>query len=158
MKWRRKSGVGFGPRLGGGNDQTLNTVSLYGAGIQRQHEELYELENRYLNCVIDRQREFQSASRRCTFLSASGSVFRFIGFGCGHFLVKVDRIAQSLRRLFRRGAEFLTEKKCRRVLTEAGYGSTDAGDSVRAILFSRVIKNLFWPSMPNSTTPLRRAA
>ena len=81
----------------------LNRYLFTEQGFKGNTKNYYELENSYLNCVIDRERAFRSAYRQCTSLSGSGWVFRFMGSGCGSFLSEV-RIGslQGFRRLFQR--------------------------------------------------------
>jgi regulator of sirC expression with transglutaminase-like and TPR domain len=137
-------------RIGGraSGEEAVNALNRYlftEQGFKGNTKNYYEVENSYLNCVMDRRIGIPiSLSAVYLFL---GQRLRLPVFGIGmpgHFLVKYESDKYNIFIDCFNGGALLTEKNCARFLTEAGYGFDDKylqKSQVRAIL-SRMIKNL----------------
>jgi regulator of sirC expression with transglutaminase-like and TPR domain len=123
----------------------LNRYLFVEQGFKGNTKNYYEVENSYINCVMD---------RRVGIPISLSAVYLFIGqrlslpvFGIGmpgHFLVKYESERYKIFIDCFNGGALLTEKNCARFLTEAGYGFDEKylqKSPARAIL-SRMIKNL----------------
>ncbi len=129
-------------------EEAVNALNRYlftEQGFKGNTKNYYEVENSYLNCVMD---------RRVGIPISLSAVYLFLGqrlglpvFGIGmpgHFLVKYESDRYKIFIDCFNGGALLTEKNCARFLTEAGYGFDDKylqKSPVRAIL-SRMVKNL----------------
>ncbi|NJN70597.1 MAG: hypothetical protein HC801_10200, partial [Nitrospira sp.] len=150
-------------------EEAVNALNRYlftEQGFKGNTKNYYEVENSYLNCVMD---------RRIGIPISLSAVYLFLGqrlglpvFGIGmpgHFLVKYESERYKIFIDCFNGGALLTEKNCARFLTEAGYGFDDKylqKSPVPAIL-SRMVKNLLaiyskagdsikpsvWPSSSN---------
>ncbi|MBH0201606.1 MAG: hypothetical protein HP496_04725 [Nitrospira sp.] len=105
----------------------------------------YEVENSYINCVMDRRVGIPISLSAIYLLIGQRLALPLFGVGMpGHFLVKYESDRYKIFIDCFNGGALLTEKNCARFLTEAGYGFDDQylqKSPVRAIL-SRMIKNL----------------
>jgi regulator of sirC expression with transglutaminase-like and TPR domain len=136
----------IGSRASG--EEAVNALNRYlftEQGFKGNTKNYYEVENSYLNCVMDRRIGIPiSLSAVYLFL---GQRLRLPVFGIGmpgHFLVKYESDRYKIFIDCFNGGALLTEKNCARFLTEAGYGFEDKylqKSPIRAIL-SRMIKNL----------------
>jgi regulator of sirC expression with transglutaminase-like and TPR domain len=129
-------------------EEVVNALNRYlfaEQGFKGNTKNYYEVENSYINCVMD---------RRVGIPISLSAVYLFIGqrlslpiFGIGmpgHFLVKYESDRYKIFIDCFNGGALLTEKNCARFLTEAGYGFDEKylqKSPARAIL-SRMIKNL----------------
>ncbi len=129
-------------------EEAVNALNRYlftEQGFKGNTKNYYEVENSYINCVMD---------RRVGIPISLSAVYLFIGrrlalplFGIGmpgHFLVKFESDRYKIFIDCFNGGALLTEKNCARFLTEAGYGFDEKylqKSPVRAIL-SRMVKNL----------------
>ncbi|GKS65914.1 hypothetical protein YTPLAS72_32180 [Nitrospira sp.] len=129
-------------------EEAVNALNRYlftEQGFKGNTKNYYEVENSYLNCVMD---------RRIGIPISLSAVYLFLGqrlglpvFGIGmpgHFLVKYESERYKIFIDCFNGGALLTEKNCARFLTEAGYGFDDKylqKSPVPAIL-SRMVKNL----------------
>lgn len=124
--------------------KTLNRYLFTEQGFKGNTKNYYELENSYLNCVIDRRTGIPISLSVVYLLIGKRLGLPVHGIGMpGHFLVKYESDRYKIFIDCFNGA-LLTEKNCQRFLTEAGYGCDDKylqHSPVRAIL-SRMIKNL----------------
>jgi regulator of sirC expression with transglutaminase-like and TPR domain len=136
----------IGPRAS--SEETVKTLNRYlftEQGFKGNTKNYYELENSYLNRVIDRRTGIPISLSVVYLLIGKRLSLPVHGIGMpGHFLVRYESDRYKIFiDCFNSGA-LLTEKNCQRFLTEAGYGCDDKylqHSSVRAIL-SRMIKNL----------------
>ncbi|MDH4083351.1 MAG: transglutaminase-like domain-containing protein [Nitrospira sp.] len=129
-------------------EEAINALNRYlftEQGFKGNTKNYYEVENSYLNCVMDRRVGIPiSLSAVYLFL---GQRLRLPVFGIGmpgHFLVKYESDRYKIFIDCFNGGALLTEKNCARFLTEAGYGFDDKylqKSPIRAIL-SRMVKNL----------------
>jgi len=136
----------IGPRASG--EETVKTLNRYlfsEQGFKGNTKNYYELENSYLNCVIDRRTGIPISLSVVYLLIGKRLGLPVHGIGMpGHFLVKYESERYKIFIDCFNGGALLTEKNCQRFLTEAGYGCDDKylqHSPVRAIL-SRMIKNL----------------
>jgi regulator of sirC expression with transglutaminase-like and TPR domain len=136
----------IGPRASG--EETVKTLNRYlftEQGFKGNTKNYYELENSYLNRVIDRRTGIPISLSVVYLLIGKRLGLPVHGIGMpGHFLVKYESDRYKIFIDCFNGGALLTEKNCQRFLTEAGYGCDDKylqHSSVRAIL-SRMIKNL----------------
>jgi regulator of sirC expression with transglutaminase-like and TPR domain len=136
----------IGPRASG--EETVKTLNRYlftEQGFKGNTKNYYELENSYLNCVIDRRTGIPISLSVVYLLIGKRLGLPVHGIGMpGHFLVKYESDRYKIFIDCFNGGALLTEKNCQRFLTEAGYGCDDKylqHSPVRAIL-SRMIKNL----------------
>jgi regulator of sirC expression with transglutaminase-like and TPR domain len=129
-------------------EEAVNALNRYlftEQGFKGNTKNYYEVENSYLNSVMD---------RRVGIPISLSAVYLFLGqrlqlpvFGIGmpgHFLVKYESDRYKIFIDCFNGGALLTEKNCARFLTEAGYGFDDKylqKSPIRAIL-SRMVKNL----------------
>jgi regulator of sirC expression with transglutaminase-like and TPR domain len=136
----------IGSRVSG--EETVKALNRYlftEQGFKGNTKNYYELENSYLNRVMD---------RRTGIPISLSAVYLFVGkrlglpvYGIGmpgHFLVKYESEKYKIFIDCFNGGALLTEKNCARFLSEAGYGFEDRylqKSSTRAIL-TRMIKNL----------------
>lgn len=136
----------IGPRASG--EETVKTLNRYlftEQGFKGNTKNYYEVENSYLNRVIDRRTGIP-ISLSVVYLSI-GRRLRLPVYGIGmpgHFLVKYESDRYRIFVDCFNGGALLTEKNCQRFLTEAGYGFDEKylqQSPVRAIL-SRMTKNL----------------
>ncbi|HEY7532145.1 MAG TPA: transglutaminase-like domain-containing protein [Nitrospiraceae bacterium] len=136
----------IGPRAS--SEETVKTLNRYlftEQGFKGNTKNYYELENSYLNCVIDRRMGIPISLSVVYLLIGKRLGLPVHGIGMpGHFLVKYESDRYKIFVDCFNGGALLTEKNCQRFLTEAGYGCDDRylqHSPVRAIL-SRMIKNL----------------
>jgi len=125
--------------------KTLNRYLFTEQGFKGNTKNYYELENSYLNCVIDRRTGIPISLSTVYLLVGKRLGLPVHGIGMpGHFLVKFESDRYKVFVDCFNGGALLTEKNCQRFLTEAGYGFDEKylqQSPVRAIL-SRMIKNL----------------
>lgn len=136
----------IGSRVSG--EETVKALNRYlftEAGFKGNTKNYYEVENSYLNCVIDRRTGIPISLSTVYLLIGKRLHLPVQGIGMpGHFLVKFDSDKYKIFIDCFNGGALLTEKNCARFLTEAGYGFEDRflqKSSPRAIL-TRMIKNL----------------
>lgn len=123
----------------------LNRYLFMEQGFKGNTKNYYEVENSYINCVMDRRVGIPISLSVIYLLIGQRLELPFYGIGMpGHFLVKYESDRYKIFvDCFNSGA-LLTERNCARFLTEAGYGFDDKylqKSTVRAIL-SRMVKNL----------------
>lgn len=136
----------IGPRASG--EETVTAVNRYfftEQGFKGNTKNYYEVENSYLNRVIERRVGIPISLSVVYLLIGQrlGLPLRGIGMP-GHFLVKYDSERYKIFIDCFNGGALLTEKNCARFLTEAGYGFDEKylqTSPTRAIL-SRMVKNL----------------
>lgn len=136
----------IGPRASG--EETVKTLNRYlftEQGFKGNTKNYYELENSYLNRVIDRRTGIPISLSTVYLVIGKRLGLPVQGIGMpGHFLVKFESERYKIFVDCFNGGALLTEKNCQRFLTEAGYGFDEKylqKSPVRAIL-SRMIKNL----------------
>lgn len=129
-------------------EETVNALNRYvftEQGFKGNTKNYYEVENSYLNCVIDRRVGIPISLSVVYLLIGQRLDLPLFGIGMpGHFLVKYESDRYKIFIDCFNGGALLTEKNCARFLTEAGYGFDDKylqPSPVRAIL-SRMVKNL----------------
>jgi regulator of sirC expression with transglutaminase-like and TPR domain len=136
----------IGPRASG--EETVKTLNRYlfiEQGFKGNTKNYYELENSYINRVIDRRTGIPISLSTIYLIIGKRLGLPVQGIGMpGHFLVKFESERYKIFVDCFNGGALLTEKNCQRFLTEAGYGFDEKylqQSPVRAIL-SRMIKNL----------------
>ena len=136
----------IGPRASG--EETVKTLNRYlftEQGFKGNTKNYYEVENTYINRVIDRRTGIPISLSIVYLLIGRRLQLPVHGIGMpGHFLVKYESDRYKIFIDCFNGGALLTEKNCQRFLTEAGYGFDERylqNSAVRAIL-SRMIKNL----------------
>ena len=136
----------IGSRVSG--EETVKALNRYlfaEAGFRGNTKNYYEVENSYLNCVMDRRTGIPISLSTVYLLIGKRLQLPVHGIGMpGHFLVKFDSDKYKIFIDCFNGGALLTEKNCARFLTEAGYGFEDRflqKSPARAIL-ARMIKNL----------------
>ncbi len=136
----------IGSRVSG--EETVKALNRYlftEAGFKGNTKNYYEVENSYLNCVMDRRTGIPISLSTVYLLIGRRLQLPVHGIGMpGHFLVKFDSEKYKIFIDCFNGGALLTEKNCARFLTEAGYGFEDRflqKSPTRAIL-ARMIKNL----------------
>jgi regulator of sirC expression with transglutaminase-like and TPR domain len=136
----------IGPRASG--EETVKTLNRYlftEQGFKGNTKNYYEVENTYLNRVIDRRTGIPISLSIVYLLIGKRLRLPVHGIGMpGHFLVKYESDRYKIFVDCFNGGALLTEKNCQRFLTEAGYGFDERylqHSPVRAII-SRMIKNL----------------
>jgi regulator of sirC expression with transglutaminase-like and TPR domain len=136
----------IGPRASG--EETVNALNRYvftEQGFKGNTKNYYEVENSYLNRVIDRRVGIPISLSVVYLLIGQRLGLPLHGIGMpGHFLVKYESDRYKIFIDCFNGGALLTEKNCARFLTEAGYGFDDKylqHSQVRGIL-SRMVKNL----------------
>ncbi len=136
----------IGPRASG--EETVKTLNRYlftEQGFKGNTKNYYEVENSYLNRVIDRRTGIPISLSVVYLLIGRRLRLPVHGIGMpGHFLVKYESDRYKIFVDCFNGGALLTEKNCQRFLTEAGYGFDEKylqQSPVRAIL-SRMTKNL----------------
>ena len=136
----------IGPRASG--EETVKTLNRYlftEQGFKGNTKNYYEVENSYLNRVIDRRTGIPISLSVVYLLIGKRLRLPVHGIGMpGHFLVKYESDRYKIFVDCFNGGALLTEKNCQRFLTEAGYGFDEKylqHSPVRAIL-CRMIKNL----------------
>jgi regulator of sirC expression with transglutaminase-like and TPR domain len=136
----------IGPRASG--EETVKTLNRYlftEQGFKGNTKNYYEVENSYLNRVIDRRTGIPISLSVVYLLIGKRLRLPVHGIGMpGHFLVKYESDRYKIFVDCFNGGALLTEKNCQRFLTEAGYGFDEKylqQSPVRAIL-SRMTKNL----------------
>jgi regulator of sirC expression with transglutaminase-like and TPR domain len=129
-------------------EETVNALNRYiftEQGFKGNTKNYYEVENSYINCVIDRRVGIPISLSVVYLLIGQRLALPLLGIGMpGHFLVKYESDRYKIFIDCFNGGALLTEKNCARFLTEAGYGFDDKylqKSPVRAIL-SRMVKNL----------------
>ncbi|HEU5408739.1 MAG TPA: transglutaminase-like domain-containing protein [Nitrospira sp.] len=129
-------------------EEAVNSLNRYlftEQGFKGNTKNYYEVENSYLNCVMDRRVGIPISLSAVYLLIGQRLDLPLFGIGMpGHFLVKYESDRYKIFVDCFNGGALLTEKNCARFLTEAGYGFDDKylqKSPVRAIL-SRMIKNL----------------
>jgi len=136
----------IGPRASG--EETVKTLNRYlftEQGFKGNTKNYYEVENTYLNRVIDRRTGIPISLSIVYLLIGKRLGLPVHGIGMpGHFLVKYESDRYKIFVDCFNGGALLTEKNCQRFLSEAGYGFDERylqHSAVRAIL-SRMLKNL----------------
>jgi regulator of sirC expression with transglutaminase-like and TPR domain len=129
-------------------EEAINALNRYlftEQSFRGNTKNYYEVENSYLNCVMDRRVGIPISLSTVYLLIGQRLALPLFGIGMpGHFLVKYESDRYKIFIDCFNGGALLTEKNCARFLTEAGYGFDDKylqKSPVRAIL-SRMIKNL----------------
>ena len=129
-------------------EEAVNALNRYlftEQGFKGNTKNYYEIENSYLNCVMDRRVGIPISLSAVYLLIGQRLALPLFGVGMpGHFLVKYESDRYKIFIDCFNGGALLTEKNCARFLTEAGYGFEDKylqKSPIRAIL-SRMIKNL----------------
>jgi regulator of sirC expression with transglutaminase-like and TPR domain len=129
-------------------EEAVNALNRYlfaEQGFKGNTKNYYEVENSYINCVMDRRVGIPISLSAVYLLIGQRLELPLFGIGMpGHFLVKYESDRYKVFIDCFNGGALLTEKNCTRFLTEAGYGFDDKylqKSPVRAIL-SRMIKNL----------------
>jgi regulator of sirC expression with transglutaminase-like and TPR domain len=125
--------------------KALNRYLFTEQGFKGNTKDYYELENSYLNRVMDRRTGIPISLSAVYLLIGRRLGLPVHGIGMpGHFLVKYESEKYKIFIDCFNGGALLTEKNCARFLTEAGYGFEDRflqKSPPRAIL-TRMIKNL----------------
>ncbi|MGE3816276.1 MAG: SirB1 family protein [Nitrospiraceae bacterium] len=136
----------IGSRVSG--EETVKALNRYlftEQGFKGNTKNYYELENSYLNRVIDRRTGIPISLSAVYLLVGKRLGLPVHGIGMpGHFLVKYESDKYKIFIDCFNGGALLTEKNCARFLTEAGYGFEDRylqKSPTRAIV-TRMIKNL----------------
>jgi regulator of sirC expression with transglutaminase-like and TPR domain len=136
----------IGSRASG--EETVNALNRYvftEQGFRGNTKNYYEIENSYINCVMDRRVGIPISLSVVYLLIGHRLALPLFGIGMpGHFLVKYESDRYKIFIDCFNGGALLTEKNCARFLTEAGYGFDEkylAKSPTRAIL-SRMLKNL----------------
>lgn len=123
----------------------MNRYLFTECGFKGNTKNYYEVENSYLNRVIDRRTGIPISLSTVYLLIGKRLQLPVHGIGMpGHFLVKFDSDKYKVFIDCFNGGALLTEKNCARFLTEAGYGFEERflqRSPTRAIL-TRMIKNL----------------
>jgi len=129
-------------------EETVNALNRYlfiEQGFKGNTKNYYEVENSYLNCVMERRVGIPISLSAVYLLIGQRLKLPLYGIGMpGHFLVKYESDRYKIFIDCFNGGALLTEKNCARFLTEAGYGFDEKylqKSPVRAIL-SRMAKNL----------------
>jgi regulator of sirC expression with transglutaminase-like and TPR domain len=129
-------------------EETVNALNRYiftEQGFRGNTKNYYEVENSYINRVMDRRVGIPISLSVVYLLIGQRLTLPLFGIGMpGHFLVKYESDRYKIFIDCFNGGALLTEKNCARFLTEAGYGFDDKylqKSTVRAIL-SRMAKNL----------------
>jgi regulator of sirC expression with transglutaminase-like and TPR domain len=129
-------------------EEAVNALNRYlftEQGFKGNTKNYYEVENSYINCVMDRRVGIPISLSAIYLLIGQRLTLPLFGIGMpGHFLVKYESDRYKVFIDCFNGGALLTEKNCARFLTEAGYGFDDKylqKSPVRAML-SRMIKNL----------------
>ena len=129
-------------------EEAVNALNRYlftEQGFKGNTKNYYEVENSYLNCVMDRRVGIPISLSAVYLLIGQRLALPLFGIGMpGHFLVKYESDRYKIFIDCFNGGALLTEKNCARFLTEAGYGFEDKylqKSPVRAML-SRMTKNL----------------
>ena len=129
-------------------EEAVNALNRYlftEQGFKGNTKNYYEIENSYINCVMDRRVGIPISLSTVYLLIGQRLALPLFGVGMpGHFLVKYESDRYKVFIDCFNGGALLTEKNCARFLTEAGYGFEEKylqKSPVRAIL-SRMIKNL----------------
>lgn len=125
--------------------KALNRYLFIEQGFRGNTKNYYEVENSYVNRVIDRRTGIPISLSTVYLLIGQRLRWPVYGIGMpGHFLIKYDSNRYKIFIDCFNGGALLTEKNCVRFLTEAGYGFEDKylqRSASRAIL-SRMVKNL----------------
>ena len=136
----------IGSRVSG--EETVKALNRYlftEQGFKGNTKNYYELENSYLNRVIERRTGIPISLSAVYLLVGKRLGLPVYGIGMpGHFLVKYESEKYKIFIDCFNGGALLTEKNCARFLTEAGYGFEERylqKSPTRAIL-TRMIKNL----------------
>ena len=136
----------IGSRVSG--EETVKALNRYlftEQGFKGNTKNYYELENSYINRVIDRRTGIPISLSAVYLLIGKRLGLPVHGIGMpGHFLVKYESEKYKIFIDCFNGGALLTEKNCARFLTEAGYGFEERylqKSPTRAIL-TRMIKNL----------------
>ena len=136
----------IGSRVSG--EETVKALNRYlftEQGFKGNTKNYYELDNSYLNRVIDRRTGIPISLSAVYLLVGKRLGLPVHGIGMpGHFLVQYESEKYKIFIDCFNGGALLTEKNCARFLTEAGYGFEERylqKSPTRAIL-TRMIKNL----------------
>lgn len=125
--------------------KALNRYLFTEQGFRGNTKNYYEVENSYLNRVIDRRTGIPISLSTVYLLIGQRLGWPVHGIGMpGHFLIKYDSGRYKIFIDCFNGGALLTEKNCVRFLTEAGYGFEDKylQRSVSRAILSRMVKNL----------------
>ncbi|HET8580164.1 MAG TPA: transglutaminase-like domain-containing protein, partial [Nitrospiraceae bacterium] len=136
----------IGQRVSG--EETVKTLGRYlftEQGFRGNPKNYYELDNSYLNRVIDRRTGIPISLSVLYLLVGKRLGLPVFGIGMpGHFLVKFESDRYKVFVDCFNGGALLSERDCARFLMQAGYGFEDRylqKSSTRAILV-RMLKNL----------------
>jgi regulator of sirC expression with transglutaminase-like and TPR domain len=136
----------MGPRVSG--EEAVKTLGRYlfaEQGFRGNTKNYYEVDNSYLNRVLERRTGIPISLSVIYLLVARRLRLPVAGVGMpGHFLVKFDSERYKIFIDCFNGGALLTEKDCARFLMQAGYGFEEKylqKSSTRAILV-RIVKNL----------------
>ncbi|HEX2056494.1 MAG TPA: transglutaminase-like domain-containing protein [Nitrospiraceae bacterium] len=136
----------IGSRVSG--EETVKALNRYlftEQGFKGNTKNYYELENSYLNRVMERRTGIPISLSAVYLLVGKRLGLPVYGIGMpGHFLVKYESERYKIFIDCFNGGALLTERNCARFLTEAGYGFEERylqKSPTRAIL-TRMIKNL----------------
>ncbi|WP_447978045.1 SirB1 family protein [Candidatus Nitrospira bockiana] len=125
--------------------KTLNRYLFAEQGFKGNTKNYYEVENSYLNRVIDRRTGIPISLSTVYLLIGRRLGLPLHGVGMpGHFLVKFESERYKIFIDCFNGGALLAERDCARFLIQAGYGFEDkylCKSSNRAILI-RMLKNL----------------
>jgi regulator of sirC expression with transglutaminase-like and TPR domain len=125
--------------------KALNRYLFVEQGFRGNTKNYYEVENSYINRVIDRRTGIPISLSAVYLAIGKRLGLPVFGIGMpGHFLVKYDSDRYKIFVDCFNGGALLSERNCVRFLTEAGYGFEDRylqPSPARAIL-TRMIKNL----------------
>ncbi|MBM4124012.1 MAG: hypothetical protein FJ246_03515 [Nitrospira sp.] len=136
----------MGSRVSG--EEAVKTLGRYlftEQGFRGNTKNYYEVDNSYLNRVLDRRIGIPISLSVLYLLVGRRIGLPLVGVGMpGHFLVKFESERYKIFVDCFNGGALLTEKDCARFLMQAGYGFEEkylATSSPRAILV-RTVKNL----------------
>lgn len=143
-------------------EETVKTINRYlfvEQGFTGNTRQYYEVENSYLNKVIERRTGIPISLSAVYLLLSKRLALPVFGVGMpGHFLVKYETGRYRIFVDSFNGGTLLTQKDCTRFLEQAGYGFEERylqKTPPRAILI-RMIKNLV--AIYNKQEDIRKAA
>ena len=110
-------------------EEAVNALNRYlftEQGFKGNTKNYYEIENSYLNCVMDRRVGIPISLSAVYLLIGQRLALPLFGVGMpGHFLVKYESDRYKIFIDCFNGGALLTEKNCARFLTEAGIGAEE---------------------------------
>ncbi len=143
-------------------EETVKTINRYlfvEQGFTGNTRQYYEVQNSYLNKVIERRTGIPISLSAVYLLLSKRLALPVFGVGMpGHFLVKYETGRYRIFVDSFNGGTLLTQKDCTRFLEQAGYGFEERylqKTPTRAILI-RMIKNLV--AIYNKQEDIRKAA